>query len=176
VDNTIWAERPSGEKLKNPALNIEWGTKILADDLQRSNGDIKQALYLYSGGPNWESFERYEEKYWNPLQALIARMFPGTTLAETLTVTPALPGTSPTQTTGVVVPGKGWGEIPPWAQPGYVPREVKPRLRTYGSLGHPRRGRSGGYTSTSSGGKTYPWWWWYYYNRPKLGSYNWRWD
>lgn len=56
--------RPTSEELKTPAVNLEWGCTILAGYLTRFGGDMKRALYHYSGGDTWPSVEHYEETYW----------------------------------------------------------------------------------------------------------------
>lgn len=55
----------AGENLKDPETNIRKGIGILVDNLNRT-GDLQKALYNYSGGDAWSSFERYVERYWEP--------------------------------------------------------------------------------------------------------------
>jgi soluble lytic murein transglycosylase-like protein len=65
--NPVFKGRPTAEQLKDPAANLEWGCQILAANLERS-GDLKRALYNYSGGSAWSSFETFEARYWVKVQ------------------------------------------------------------------------------------------------------------
>lgn len=56
--------RPTSDELKAPDVNLEWGCKILAGYVERAGGDMKRALYYYSGGDTWPSVAHYEETYW----------------------------------------------------------------------------------------------------------------
>ncbi len=42
--------RPSPEELRDPAINLEWGTAIFVDILGQSGGDVAAALAAYNGG------------------------------------------------------------------------------------------------------------------------------
>jgi hypothetical protein len=42
--------RPTTEALKDPAVNLNWGSAILADVIRQSGGDIYAALAAYAGG------------------------------------------------------------------------------------------------------------------------------
>ena len=54
-------ERPTEEELKEPVANIREGCKILR--YFGSNRDIVTALYRYSGGRAWASWERFDKVY-----------------------------------------------------------------------------------------------------------------
>ncbi len=54
--------RPSAKELKQPGLNLQWGTGILKEIIRESNGNVLTALAAYNGG--WDqlylaSTERY---------------------------------------------------------------------------------------------------------------------
>lgn len=59
--------RPSQEELLDPGTNITTGVAILRDYLEGASWDMQQALYQYSGGTAWSSYERYEDVYWKNL-------------------------------------------------------------------------------------------------------------
>ena len=42
--------RPSAEQLKQPSLNLRWGTGILREIIEDSDGNLKSALAAYNGG------------------------------------------------------------------------------------------------------------------------------
>ncbi len=42
--------RPSAEALKDPSLNLAWGTGILAEIVHKAQGDLALALSAYNGG------------------------------------------------------------------------------------------------------------------------------
>ncbi len=42
--------RPNATQLRNPALNLKWGTQILANYLHDADGDLLLALSAYNGG------------------------------------------------------------------------------------------------------------------------------
>jgi hypothetical protein len=44
--------RPSAEELKQPSVNLRWGTGILKEILRETDGDLPRALAAYNGG--WE--------------------------------------------------------------------------------------------------------------------------
>jgi len=44
--------RPSAKELKQPGLNLQWGTGILKEIIRESGGDLLTALAAYNGG--WE--------------------------------------------------------------------------------------------------------------------------
>lgn len=71
VSSEVIAGRPSGEELLDPATNIEWGTRILAGCLK--GRDLEHAMYYYSGGSYWGSYEAYVTGYWRSLATLIEK-------------------------------------------------------------------------------------------------------
>ena len=81
VSNEAIPGRPSRQELTDPTTNIDWGVRILANYIAQEDGDIEKAMYRYSGGTNWESYDRYLEKYWGPLNNIVARFFPGSPMA-----------------------------------------------------------------------------------------------
>jgi len=58
-----FVDRPTIEELRDPRTNIQWGTRILVDYLNRKDG-LWEALYHYSGGPVWSSPQRFNNVYW----------------------------------------------------------------------------------------------------------------
>lgn len=54
-------ERPTEEELKDPVANIREGCRILR--YFGSNRDIVTALYRYSGGRAWGSWDRFDKVY-----------------------------------------------------------------------------------------------------------------
>lgn len=65
--NPVFRGRPTTEQLKEPATNVEWGCRILAANLKGSDS-LKRAVYNYSGGSAWSSFEAFEARYWTKVQ------------------------------------------------------------------------------------------------------------
>jgi hypothetical protein len=51
-----FAWRPTTEALKDPEVNLDWGTAILADILRQSGGDLSTALAAYNGG--WTQLDK----------------------------------------------------------------------------------------------------------------------
>lgn len=45
-----FVHRPTAEQLFRPRTNIDWGTRILADVITQTNGDLFTALAAYNGG------------------------------------------------------------------------------------------------------------------------------
>jgi soluble lytic murein transglycosylase-like protein len=58
-------ERPTIQQLKNPTTNIQWMCRILASHYE---GDLEKALYHYSGGSRWASYDRFQELYYARFQ------------------------------------------------------------------------------------------------------------
>jgi len=167
-----FVNRPTSKDLLDPTVNIEWGTRILKQYLDSSGGDLKQALYKYSGYSGTGDMARFEKEYWEPF--LAAR-------ADAESVQPSAP--SPP---GVSVPSVAQAAVPPiepapsgaWGTQ-YQPSSYAAR-RTYGGGGG--GGRRGGWvdypprqTASTTEGTMFPWWWWYYHKRPHLGPMHWRW-
>ena len=63
-------ERPSKAELLDPATNLDWGCRILADCLKRAGGDVQKALCYYSGGTAWKSYDQYLSAYWSRINDL----------------------------------------------------------------------------------------------------------
>ncbi|MBC8445809.1 MAG: transglycosylase SLT domain-containing protein [Chloroflexi bacterium] len=63
----VFEGRPLSDELKDPKANIDTGTAILQGYLDDTSWDLKQALYQYSEGAAWSSFESYEKNYWDRL-------------------------------------------------------------------------------------------------------------
>lgn len=59
-------DRPTIEELKDPATNAEWSARILADNLERAGGDLRQAVKWYSGGWKASGDDAFERVYWQP--------------------------------------------------------------------------------------------------------------
>jgi hypothetical protein len=54
--------RPTAEELKQPNVNVRWGTGILAEVIRETGGDLVRALAAYNGG--WEQVHiRSTERY-----------------------------------------------------------------------------------------------------------------
>jgi len=71
VSNHTFADRPSPERLLDPAVNIDWGCRILAGNLKQAGGDLERAVYYYSGGNAWASYDQYLHEYWARYQAAV---------------------------------------------------------------------------------------------------------
>lgn len=63
----MFAHRPSIEELKDPETNILWTCAILAYRFHNLH-DYKSAMYWYSGGTYWDSYEAFEKRYWNKVR------------------------------------------------------------------------------------------------------------
>jgi hypothetical protein len=77
LPNTRFAGRPTIEQLKDPATNIDWGCRILRDNLAKGQ-DLKEGVYNYSGGIHYDTrppgqrsekvaWGLFEQKYWGPV-------------------------------------------------------------------------------------------------------------
>jgi hypothetical protein len=66
--NPVFKGRPTTAQLKDPATNLHWGCSILAHNIKAAGGDEQRALYNYSGGGAWPSFDNYVARYWNKVQ------------------------------------------------------------------------------------------------------------
>ncbi|MDD5059310.1 MAG: hypothetical protein PHQ60_15745 [Sideroxydans sp.] len=65
--------RPTGEELLSDIyLSAEWAARILDGALTRERGDLERAMWRYSGGHAWDSYELYLERYWKPLSKMLA--------------------------------------------------------------------------------------------------------
>jgi len=62
----MFDSRPTIEELKDPGTNLEWGARILAYYLQQER-DMAKAIYRYTGGMCWPSYDEYVHEYWQPL-------------------------------------------------------------------------------------------------------------
>lgn len=54
--------RPSTEELKQPSLNIRWGTGMLREIIRESGGDLLSALAAYNGG--WDQLHLPTTEYY----------------------------------------------------------------------------------------------------------------
>jgi hypothetical protein len=66
--NPVFKGRPTTAQLKDPATNLHWGCSILAHNIKAAGGDERRAIYNYSGGGAWPSFDTYVARYWNKVQ------------------------------------------------------------------------------------------------------------
>jgi soluble lytic murein transglycosylase-like protein len=77
----VFRDRPRAAELLDPAMNIRWGCQILAAYLKREGGNLRRAVWRYSGGTTWASFELYEQRYWSKVEryhaALVSLATPG---------------------------------------------------------------------------------------------------
>jgi hypothetical protein len=74
VSSRTIAGRPTPEQLLDPATNIDWGTRILAEAWARGGG-LKQALWRYSGGSYWDrqgGAAAYTASYWRRFMDAVA--------------------------------------------------------------------------------------------------------
>lgn len=78
----MFADRPSIVELKSPFINLGAGCAILAGMLQRTGGDYKAALKLYSGFGN-KPLADYEARYWAKIEAELAKLREGREVATT---------------------------------------------------------------------------------------------
>ncbi len=67
-------DRPTIEELKDPTVNAEWSARILAGNLARANGDLRQAVKWYSGGWASSGDEAFEATYWQPFLKKLGEM------------------------------------------------------------------------------------------------------
>lgn len=71
--------RPTIEKLKDPATNLSWGCQILAHRWAKTHSEFG-AVYLFSGGKYWKKrhgtgwFDIFLERYWNRYQNALAKL------------------------------------------------------------------------------------------------------
>lgn len=61
--------RPTVEELKDPAINADWSAAILAQNLERYDGDLRKAVKAYSGGWGVAGDTAFDVQYWKPFQA-----------------------------------------------------------------------------------------------------------
>lgn len=62
----VWADHYPNTNLFDPKTNLEIGLRILESKLE-AHPDLKQALYYYSGGDRWSTFQAYEVRYWEEI-------------------------------------------------------------------------------------------------------------
>ena len=68
------AGRPTGDELLDDLyLSAEWAARIIDSNLKLEKGDLERAMWRYSGGSAWNSYESYKQAYWTPLQLLLAK-------------------------------------------------------------------------------------------------------
>lgn len=62
----VWKNHYPALDLFAPTVNIKTGLQILKSKLGTAKGNLKHALYYYSGGTAWASLEGYTQTYWQP--------------------------------------------------------------------------------------------------------------
>ena len=69
-----FTSRPTVEELKDPAVNADWSASILADNLERYDGDLRRAVKAYSGGWGVAGDTAFDAQYWKPFEAKLAQL------------------------------------------------------------------------------------------------------
>lgn len=69
IYGNTFADRPTVEELKDPAVNADWSASILADNLERYDGDLRKAVKAYSGGWGVAGDTAFDTQYWKPFEA-----------------------------------------------------------------------------------------------------------
>ena len=62
----VWKDDYPALDLFDPTVNTKTGLQILKSKLGTAKGNLKDALYYYSGGTAWASIEGYTQTYWQP--------------------------------------------------------------------------------------------------------------
>lgn len=66
--------RPTGDELLDDLyLSAEWAARIIDSNLKLEKGNLERAMWRYSGGGAWNSYESYKQMYWTPLQLLLVK-------------------------------------------------------------------------------------------------------
>ena len=69
------------EELKDPFVNIKMGLRILEGKLHGVQGNLREAYYLYTGGPAWEPKGRWLSEIWLNRFCSTYKLFWGVDLA-----------------------------------------------------------------------------------------------
>lgn len=127
----VFADRPERNVLLHPANNLDWGCRILADNMRRAGGRLDLALCWYYGaqGPDTRDGQVYVSAFrsvWGQLWPGRACPLDGAVVKPPVQPPPVTPPPEPERPTAEVIRNVAWNSLYPGAIP-YNPDAAFPK-------------------------------------------------